>query len=291
MTFYTTWFLSQDHFSVRNWRSIESVLYHHPEAEVVVVSNTLDSSLFLPLLTMGCRVSVEKVQPRKWSESTTLQAWTDRIDEWKHGERFFDHLRDASAFLLLHTTGGAYFELDTIFTNSIAHMQNVIGQDSSTLPGLPSSTVQSGSLAPVVTPPTPLLTTTVMRFEPGSGFVAAMVKEFGERYEGSHASHPRSYGGWIATQVWNETFSLSRSSHEVTVLSPEAFNLLSEENIGNFFVASKRELVANDNEIVLAYSYAVKMWEEHTRNTQLMEGSLAHKLMAQFCLLCEAQLK
>jgi len=292
LTFFMTWFLSEEHFTQRQWRSIESVFYHHPQATVTVVSNTLEPSLFDPLRSLGCGVVVEKVQPKVWAENTTLQNWTRQIDDYKHGAMFFDHLKDAVALLLMYTRGGVYFESDTIFTNSIYHLHNAIGEG--TFENLaPISYANSSDVTPdatpVVTAPPVHLTTSVMIFEKGNTFVEAVMRGFGEWYEAEVAKETAGYGyaAWTATRTWNETFSMSRVAADFTVMSPQAFNLIPQNDVAKFFVSSRHELVDNDNEILLARTYAVRLWGDVTRNESVQEGSLVHRLLTEFCLMCD----
>jgi hypothetical protein len=102
VTFQTVWFLTAEHFTTRQWRSIESVLYHHPEAgpslvscanefshnflftylfaqaNITVFSNSLPSNFFEPLTAMNCRVSMEPIEFKKWALDTPLQPWANR---------------------------------------------------------------------------------------------------------------------------------------------------------------------------------------------------------------------
>eukprot|EP00299_Pterocystis_sp_00344_P015424 c7702_g1_i1.p1 GENE.c7702_g1_i1~~c7702_g1_i1.p1 ORF type:complete len:407 (-),score=102.57 c7702_g1_i1:10-1230(-) len=271
VTFHTSWFLESDYFTTRQWRSIESVFYHHPQATVVVFSNTLNTTFFTALSALGCQVEVEPIQLKQWALSTDLEPWTQQMDLWKDGQMFFDHLNDAVGLLTLHHRGGVYFNTDTIFTNPISFLHNAIGRAHAP----PTMTETNTDF---------FLSTNVMKFDRSHQFVESALNVFVRLYDTQQSA---GFGDRVVTQVWNETFGFSNAISDTSILSRDAFCLISKANVANYFVAGRKELVTDDNVIIREHSYALKTWGDQTRKELLMEGSLVYHVMNEFCLLCD----
>lgn len=105
-------------FTLRQFRVIESILYHHgPSIRIRVFSNTLPCQTFAHL--DGMDVRVVRYDLKKLSQGLDGSEWADRLDEWSRGPFFYAHQSDYLRLVVMHRYGGVYKDFDSILVNQI----------------------------------------------------------------------------------------------------------------------------------------------------------------------------
>jgi hypothetical protein len=174
------------HWSFRHQRSLESILFHHPNAAVIVHSDDLTGASFASLTDAGFNVSVRPIQLAALAAAAAiesaplLQPWLNG-DYWSapaHGPGFADLYR----LLLLHAHGGVYLDTDAVAARPLDALRNVFALDSR--PGSPDQ----GALMAFPDPRSPFLLDCLGEFgapqPPASGLLARV---FLQRWQ--HAPH------------------------------------------------------------------------------------------------------
>jgi hypothetical protein len=263
------------HWSFRHQRSLESVLFHHPKAAVIVHSDDLADADFKTLIDAGFNVSV---QPIRLSElaaaaaiesSPHLQAWLDG-DYWytlAQGLGFADLYR----LLLLHAHGGIYLDTDTIVTRPFDALRNVFALDSR-----PNSSDQGA----------------LMAFpDPGSPFLFDCLREFNAS---QRPGAPAPSGGLVARvflQRWQH------ASQDVSALPTELVYLFPARDVA-WACAGAQPADDSDADTALrqrqqltaAEPYAVHLplRNEARPPAAVRPGSVCEHLLSRYCVLCGA---
>jgi hypothetical protein len=107
------------HFGKREWRSIESFLFHHPKASVRLISDSLPLDLLHPLLQLGYDARVERIDWLRLKTTETAAAvdfWLTHSGEVTRKPHFRAAKQsDLVRVLYVLAFGGLYFDLDSIF--------------------------------------------------------------------------------------------------------------------------------------------------------------------------------
>lgn len=119
-------------FSFLNRRSLESTLFHHPNATIIFHTNDLPENFFDDLTVQGYDIRV-----RRYGALETLLADTPARDFIPHipkameSPHWYSHVTDLLRFVFLYKYGGVYFDTDVIATRPMEKLlkeQNVNAQ-------------------------------------------------------------------------------------------------------------------------------------------------------------------
>lgn len=118
-------------FGARQRAALQSLLYHHPCANVTILSNALDSSAIAPNWRRNVRVApYDDAYLRHLVDGIAeAEAWVARASEWRAGQYYFSHLTDLLRFALLYRYGGFYSDFDAIYMRSLMPFTNAVGWD------------------------------------------------------------------------------------------------------------------------------------------------------------------
>jgi hypothetical protein len=113
----------------RHRRAVESVLFHHPDAAVMVHSNILGADDVAALAEAGYNVSVRPIQLGELTAGTPLEGLEgqERYREWCKGRYWYSHFSDLYRMLLMNRYGGVYLDTDVIVTRPFDGLRNVVG--------------------------------------------------------------------------------------------------------------------------------------------------------------------
>ena len=92
-------------FNWRHWRSIESIFHHHPNAQVVIHSNTLQQSLFDVLTEAGYSIQVQHYNLKKLLVGTPAESFLSKLDSARKGRYWYVNVL---RLLTLYQQGGIY---------------------------------------------------------------------------------------------------------------------------------------------------------------------------------------
>jgi hypothetical protein len=134
--------------NVRNRRSLESILYHHPESPVTLLSNTLHYDEIAYFTELGYDVRIvpytltdlltQAIDSEKGSIKMYASAFVRRLSVVETGEFWYSHETDLIRLLILYMEGGVYLDTDVIVLRQMGWLKNVLAtqeDDYSTLNG------------------------------------------------------------------------------------------------------------------------------------------------------------
>ena len=106
-------------FNWRQWRCIESILYHHPTSEVIVHSNTLSQDTFDVLTEVGYNVKIQSYSLEELLHGSPAEEFLSKLEAASRGS--FWHLHEAKllCLLILYQKGGVFVNNDVILMRPI----------------------------------------------------------------------------------------------------------------------------------------------------------------------------
>jgi Alpha 1,4-glycosyltransferase conserved region/Glycosyltransferase sugar-binding region containing DXD motif len=134
--------------NVRNRRSLESILYHHPESPVTLLSNTLHYDEIAYYTELGYDVRIvpysltdlltQAIDSEKGNIKMFASAFARRLSLVATGEFWYSHETDLIRLLIIYMEGGVYLDTDVIVLRQMSWLKNVLAtqeDDYSTLNG------------------------------------------------------------------------------------------------------------------------------------------------------------
>eukprot|EP01101_Sappina_pedata_P009085 TRINITY_DN518_c0_g1_i1.p1 TRINITY_DN518_c0_g1~~TRINITY_DN518_c0_g1_i1.p1 ORF type:complete len:615 (+),score=132.01 TRINITY_DN518_c0_g1_i1:49-1845(+) len=114
----------------RTSRSIESVFFNYPNADVQVYSNTLDSNHFAAFTRLGYKIRVMRYDLDSLFKGSPLEKWAkDSVENrWDESAHFYSHMSDALRLFLVWKHGGTYLDTDMIMTQTLDKLDNTVGK-------------------------------------------------------------------------------------------------------------------------------------------------------------------
>jgi hypothetical protein len=283
--FILIWTTEENTFTLRDFRVIESIFFHHPNACVRVFSNTLDSLYFYELAFYGYDIHVMEYDLAQIAEKMPGEDWMKNIDKWKEGPHFYAHSSDYLRFLLLYKYGGIYSDFDSILLQPLplnVLSDDFIGVEWCEIEGLvwcislKESDFAFPQQIPHETPPTTTFTFSIglMGFSVGNPFVADILKKF----ETDYTPTRWGCGTVLASMAYKE--SSATTTPQVRIVPTHAFYPLGYQHIPKYFSKFDQKLWDE----LLQHSYAIHLFGKLTREEKLQVGSLAHKALSEFAL-------
>ncbi|ERM95226.1 lactosylceramide 4-alpha-galactosyltransferase [Amborella trichopoda] len=272
LRFFMTWISSLESFGFREFFTVESVFKSHPSACVLILSKAMDSRkgniVLRPLLTKGYRVMAIAPDFEYLFRKTDAEAWFNQLGrgnvdpgEVSLGQNLSNLLRLA----VLYKFGGVYIDSDVIVMKSFAGLRNAIGAQTVDL--------ETGKWS--------RLNNAVMAFDKSHPLLYKFIEEFALTFDGNKWGHN---GPYLVSRV------VERPDFNFTVLPPMAFYPVNWSKIPSFF---RRPSNGKELKWVLAklghirrVSYAVHLWNRHSKRLRVEDGSIISHLMSDCCILC-----
>ena len=95
----------QHGFNWRHLRSIESIFYHHPTAEVVVHSCILPHDTFDALTEAGYSIKVQQYDLEELLKGSPAENFASKLEEARKGHHWYSHQKDLLQLLILYLKG------------------------------------------------------------------------------------------------------------------------------------------------------------------------------------------
>ena len=261
------------YFNWRHLRSIESIFYHHPLANVIIHSNTLQQHELDVLTEAGYSIEVKPYNLAEMVNNTPAHTFSGEcIRNASMGKFWYSHESDLLRLLVLYKFGGVYIDTDVILVRSFEDLVwNVVAWEDSEQT---------------------MLNNAVMKFEKGHMFLGLCLKEFSKNYNGSiwGANGPR-----LLTRVWKEWLSrpASNSSGNSTlnILSNSAFYAFAWNEVETHcFKETSDTLLQHNMKTVKEAAYAVHLNSKVTGmegiGDKLKKGTVCKYLLNKFCVFC-----
>ncbi|VFQ71960.1 unnamed protein product [Cuscuta campestris] len=261
-------------FSIRHQRGLESLLYHLPDACVVVFSETLELNFFSGFVKDGYKVAVVMPNLDKLLEDTPTHLFASIWHEWKKTKYYSRHYSELIRLAALYKYGGVYIDSDIIVVNQLSSLNNTIGMDE-----------ESGDKT---------LNGAVMAFRKHSPFIMECLKEFYSSYDESQL---RWNGAELLTRVagnFSSNENVSTNNMELKLQPSFLFFPISRLNILRYFTAPVTDTERSEQdalfEKILHESLTFHLWDSITSATVPEPDSLAARILNRHCLRCSENL-
>ncbi|XP_020115151.1 uncharacterized protein At4g19900-like [Ananas comosus] len=276
LRFFMTWISSLDGFGPREFLAMESLFKSHPNACLLLVSDTMDSSkgahLLKPFLDKGFRVAAVAPDYNYLFKSTPAECWFEKLlnGEVDPGEvSLGQNLSNLLRLVVVYKFGGVYLDTDVIVMKSFSGLKNVIGAQ--------AVDAATGNWS--------RLNNAVMVFDKMHPLVYKFIEEFALTFDGSKWGHN---GPYLVSRVAARV--AGRPGFEVTVLPPSAFYPVDWNKIAGLFKEPKdanyAKWVKAKIKSIRKESFAVHLWNKQSRGMNVEEGSVIGRIMLDCCVFC-----
>ncbi|TXG48306.1 hypothetical protein EZV62_027600 [Acer yangbiense] len=258
-------------FSVRHQRGLESVLVHHPDACVVVFSETIELDFFKDSFVKdGYKVAVAMPSLDELLKDTPAHIFASVWFEWRKTKFYSTHYSELVRLAALYKYGGIYIDSDIIILKPLSSLNNTVGLEDP----LAGSSLNGA----------------VMAFRKHSPFILECLKEFYLTYDDTNL---RWNGADLLTRVARKFWSkqnMSVKQLELKVQPSFIFFPIGSQNITRYFTAPATETEKAQQDAllkkILDASSTFHFWNSLTSALIPESDSLATKLMNNFCIHC-----
>ncbi|CAM0903665.1 unnamed protein product [Alopecurus aequalis] len=277
--FFITWLSPLEQFGRRESLVIETLFRWHPDACLLIASDSMDSAggtdRLRPFLDRGFRVAAASPDMAYLLDGTPAEGWLDAVRRGEVGPGSVplgQNLSNLLRLALLYRYGGVYMDADVVLLRSLEGLRNAIGAQA----------------VDAVTGDWIRLNNAVMVFDGGHPMLREFIAEFATTFDGSKWGHNGPYlVSRVAGRVRHRMPELG-----VTVLPPQAFYPVDWNKIVGLFVAPKDRKgerwvkVKMDN--IKGESLGIHLWNRETRSLEMEEGSVIASLISDGCVFCNS---
>ncbi|GAU51358.1 hypothetical protein TSUD_94920 [Trifolium subterraneum] len=258
-------------FTVRYQRGLESLLYHHPNACVVVFSETIELDFFKDSFVKdGYNVAVVMPNLDQLLEGTPANIFSSVWFEWRKTKFYSTHYSELIRLAALYKYGGIYLDSDIIVLKPISFLNNSVGMEDHA----------AGSS----------LNGAVMAFGRHSLFIKECLEEFYMTYDDNSL---RWNGADLLTRVARKFKGMDNKTVKRLELNEEPSHIffpIKSHDITRYFVAptTETEKVQQDVllEKILHESSTFHFWNSLTSSLIPEPDSLVARLMNYSCIRC-----
>ena len=263
-------------FNYRHRRAIESIFYHHPDANVTLHTNFLVQEDMQQFTDAGYSLKVEPLRFEQLAIGTPLQGVTNepRWREWEVGPHWYTSFSNIYRLLLLWKEGGIYLDTDMIVTQPFDRFDRVIGfQDSDNK----------------------FANNAVLVFKkPGNLFIWSSLVEINTNYSTQLWGQN---GPALLTRVWRRLYNSKDQDVEkeraVSVLNHRRFFLFLHSDVrqhcfGHNMTGEQRLYYAEA--LATGQTFAVHLANRLTGGlvgAELKGGTFCHYLLTRYCVFCD----
>uniref|UniRef100_A0A0A9DHA8 Alpha 1,4-glycosyltransferase domain-containing protein n=1 Tax=Arundo donax TaxID=35708 RepID=A0A0A9DHA8_ARUDO len=127
MRVFMLWNSPEWSYSLRHQRGLESLFKQHPEACVVMLSETLELKFFKEFVKEGYKIAVAVPNLDELLESTPTHVFASVWYEWQQTKYYPLHYSELVRLAALYKYGGIYLDSDVIVLKSLTSLRNSIG--------------------------------------------------------------------------------------------------------------------------------------------------------------------
>lgn len=258
-------------YSVRHQRSLESLLSQHPDACVVLFSETIELDFFKESFVKdGYKVAVVMPNLDELLKDTPAHVFSSVWFEWRKTKFYSTHYSELVRLAALYRYGGIYLDSDIIVLKPLSSLKNSVGLENPL----------AGSY----------LNGAVMAFKQKSSFVMECLKEFYLTYDDTQL---RWNGADLLTRVakkFSRKKQFSFKQLELNVQPSSLFFPLSSHHITRYFVAPAGEIDKAQQDTlfkkILNESLTFHFWNSMTSSLIPEPESLVARLINHPCIRC-----
>ncbi|KAK2989272.1 hypothetical protein RJ640_017269 [Escallonia rubra] len=116
-------------FTVRHQRGLESLLFHHRDACVVVLSESIELNFFNGFVKDGFKVAVAMPNLDELLKDTPTHIFASVWYEWKKTKFYSTHYSELVRLAALYKYGGIYLDSDIVVLKPLLSLNNTVGMD------------------------------------------------------------------------------------------------------------------------------------------------------------------
>ncbi|KAK3014771.1 hypothetical protein RJ639_009169, partial [Escallonia herrerae] len=116
-------------FTVRHQRGLESLLFHHRDACVVVLSESIELNFFNDFVKDGFKVAVAMPNLDELLKDTPTHIFASVWYEWKKTKFYSTHYSELVRLAALYKYGGIYLDSDIVVLKPLLSLNNTVGVD------------------------------------------------------------------------------------------------------------------------------------------------------------------
>ena len=254
-------------FNWRHWRSVESIFYHHPTAEVKVYSNTLPGNTFDVLTEAGYSIQVTRYRLEDLLKGTPAEGFIKKLRKARNTPFWYSNVSNLLRMLLLYKWGGIYMDTDVIVVKPLHLLKtNTLGWEDEFM------ILANGAFA---------------KFEKGNLFLEAALKEFVKNFRGDIWGNN---GPQLLTQVYRKR---EWSSDVIHIVDYKLFYMISGNNMQKQCFQKSNGVTFNSNMRTLkTKAYVVHTNSKISGNLgieggRLETGTICKHLLNAYCVLCD----
>ncbi|KAH6756949.1 alpha 1 [Perilla frutescens var. hirtella] len=257
-------------FGIRQQRGLESLLHHHPDACVVVFSETIELNFFSGFVKDGYKVAVVMPNLDELLKDTPTHIFASVWHEWKQTKYYPIHYSELIRLASLYKYGGIYLDSDILVLKPLSELNNTVGYEDE----LGEKTLNGA----------------VMVFRKHSPFILSCLEEFYASYDDAQL---RWNGADLLTRVTNQFLSnkgISDAKAELLLQAASVFFPIDLNTISRYFTAPQTEIEKHEQDHllneVMHQSVTAHFWNSVTSALIPESESLVFRLFNQYCIRC-----
>ncbi|XP_058730643.1 uncharacterized protein At4g19900 [Vicia villosa] len=258
-------------FTVRYQRGLESLLFHHPDACVVVFSETIELDFFKDsFLKDGYKVAVVMPNLDQLLKGTPADIFSSVWFEWRTTKFYSTHYSELIRLAALYKYGGIYLDSDIIVLKPISYLNNSVGIEEHA----------AGSS----------LNGAVMAFGRHSLYIKKCLEEFYMTYDDNSL---RWNGADLLTRVARKSVGEENNTIKRLDLNEEPSHIffpINSQDITRYFLAPATESEKAQQDVllekILRESLTFHFWNSLTSALIPEPDSLVARLMNYTCIRC-----
>ncbi|KAJ4975719.1 hypothetical protein NE237_000825 [Protea cynaroides] len=257
-------------YSVRYQRGLESLLHHHPDACVLVFSETIELDFFRDFTNDGFKIAVAMPNLDELLKNTPTHVFASVWFKWRKTKFYSTHYSELVRLAALYKYGGLYLDSDILVLKPLSSLNNSVG-----LEGEVGESSLNGA---------------VMAFRKHSPFIMECLREFYSTYDDTQL---RWNGANLLSRVGKKFLREGNNFDEQLELKLQPSFLLfpiSPQNITRYFVTPTDENEKAQLDIlftrILDESLTFHFWNSITSALVPEPESLVARLLNRYCLRC-----
>ncbi|KAL5197907.1 hypothetical protein ABZP36_001419 [Zizania latifolia] len=271
MRVFMVWNSPQWAYGVRHQRGLESLLRQHPDACVVMLSETLELEFFQEFVKEGYKVAVALPNLDELLEGTETHVFVSVWHEWRNTKYYPLHYSELVRLAALYKYGGIYLDSDVVVLKPLNALQNSIG----VVEQVSGNSSFSGA---------------VLAFEKHSPFLAECLKEFYSTYDDKLLQWN---GAELMTRVIRNISGKAdqNSGHLDIKFEPSiAFYPISSTDITRYFSEADNTVERAQHDALFSRiindSTTFHLWNSITSSLVPESKSLVERILNHYCLHC-----
>ncbi|KAK7327917.1 hypothetical protein VNO77_22010 [Canavalia gladiata] len=276
LRFFITWLSPLKAFGERELLSVESLFKSHPQACLLIVSNSLDSRagtrILRPFTSNGFKVMALAPDFNYIFKNTHAEVWFNRLKQGNvnPGEvSLGQNLSNLLRLVLLYKFGGIYIDADVMVLKSFSKLRNTIGAQ--------NLDAKTGKWT--------RLNNAVLIFDKKHPLLFKFIQEFALTFDGNKWGHN---GPYLISRVVSRVSGTP--GFNFTLLPPSAFYPVDWRGITSLFTRPRDEFhskwLVKKMEQIHRESFALHLWNRQSRKLKVVKGSIVDSIISSCCIFC-----